>query len=85
MTSLTSCFKKDSPFISNEGALSQFQILKEAFTTASILSHSNPSLPTIVKTDASDYALGALLSQANDSGKNCKLLPDELNYEVHEK
>ncbi|MBW0491291.1 hypothetical protein O181_031006, partial [Austropuccinia psidii MF-1] len=44
-------------------ALSQFQILKEAFTTAPILSHFNPSLPTIVETDASDYALGAVLSQ----------------------
>ncbi|MBW0483236.1 hypothetical protein O181_022951 [Austropuccinia psidii MF-1] len=44
-------------------AVRQFQILKEAFTTAAILSHSNPSLPTIVETDASDYALGAVLSQ----------------------
>ncbi|MBW0506936.1 hypothetical protein O181_046651 [Austropuccinia psidii MF-1] len=44
-------------------ALSQFQILKEAFTTAPILSHFNPSLPTTAETDASDYALGAGLSQ----------------------
>ncbi|MBW0510609.1 hypothetical protein O181_050324 [Austropuccinia psidii MF-1] len=72
-------------------ALSQFQILKEAFTIAPILSHFNPSLPTIVETDASNYALGSVLSQVNDSGKHpiafdsCKLLPDELNYEVHDK
>ncbi|MBW0564820.1 hypothetical protein O181_104535, partial [Austropuccinia psidii MF-1] len=72
-------------------ALSQFQILKEAFTTAPILSHFNPSQPTIVETDASDYALGAVLSQVNDSGKHpiafdsCKLLPAELNYEIHDK
>ncbi|MBW0495145.1 hypothetical protein O181_034860 [Austropuccinia psidii MF-1] len=74
-----------------EEALSQFQILKEAFTTAPILSHFNPSLPTIVETDASDYALGAVLSQVNDSGKHPiafdshKLLPAELNYEIHDK
>ncbi|MBW0514997.1 hypothetical protein O181_054712, partial [Austropuccinia psidii MF-1] len=43
------------------------------------------------ETDASDYALGAVLSQVNDSGKNpiafdsCKLLPAELNYEIHDK
>ncbi|MBW0517148.1 hypothetical protein O181_056863 [Austropuccinia psidii MF-1] len=49
------------------------------------------SLPNIVETDASDYALGAVLSQLNDSGKNIiafdgfKPLPAELNYEVHEK
>ncbi|MBW0560703.1 hypothetical protein O181_100418 [Austropuccinia psidii MF-1] len=83
--------KKDSPFIFNEEALSHFQILKEAFTTAPILSHCDPSVPTIVETYASDYALAALLSQVNDSGKHpivfdsCKLLPAELKYEIHDK
>ncbi|MBW0578869.1 hypothetical protein O181_118584, partial [Austropuccinia psidii MF-1] len=76
---------------SSKEALSQFQVLKEPFTTAPILSHFNPSLGTIVETNASDYALGTLLSQVNDSGKhpiafdNCKLLPAELNYEIHDK
>ncbi|MBW0495880.1 hypothetical protein O181_035595 [Austropuccinia psidii MF-1] len=52
---------------------------------------SNPSLPTVVETDASDYALGAVLSQVSDSGKrpiafdSRKLLPAELNYEIHDK
>ncbi|MBW0576401.1 hypothetical protein O181_116116 [Austropuccinia psidii MF-1] len=71
-------------------ALSQFQILKEAFTTAAILSHFNPSVPTIVETDASNYALGAVLSQVNDSGNHPiefdsrKILPAALNYEIHD-
>ncbi|MBW0572736.1 hypothetical protein O181_112451, partial [Austropuccinia psidii MF-1] len=79
------------PCIFNEEALSQFQILKEACTPAPILSHCNPSLPTIVETDASDYALDAVLSQVNDSGKHPiasyshKLLQAELNYEIHDK
>ncbi|MBW0534587.1 hypothetical protein O181_074302 [Austropuccinia psidii MF-1] len=91
ITSLTSLLKKDSPFIFNKEAVSQFQILKEALTTSPILSHFNPSLPTIVETDALDYALGAVLSQVNDSGNHpiafdsCKLLPDELKYEIHDK
>ncbi|MBW0544919.1 hypothetical protein O181_084634 [Austropuccinia psidii MF-1] len=91
ITALTSLLQKDSPFIFNEEALSKSQIFKEAFTTAPILSHFNPSLPTIVETDASDYSLGAVLSQVNDSGKHPiafdshKLLPAELNYEVHDK
>ncbi|MBW0558661.1 hypothetical protein O181_098376 [Austropuccinia psidii MF-1] len=91
ITSLTSILKKYSPFIFNEEALSQFQILKEAFTTTPILSHFNPSLPTIVETDASAYAFGSVLSQVNDSGKHPiafdsrKLLPAKLNYEVHYK
>ncbi|MBW0495848.1 hypothetical protein O181_035563 [Austropuccinia psidii MF-1] len=91
ITALTSLLKKDSHFIFNEEDLSQFQILKEAFTTAPILSNFNPSLPTILETDASDYSLGAVLHQVNDSGKHpiefdsCKLLPAELNYEIHDK
>ncbi|MBW0495628.1 hypothetical protein O181_035343 [Austropuccinia psidii MF-1] len=88
---LTPLIKKDYPFIFNEEALSQLQIHKEAFTTSPILSHFNPSLPTIAENDASDYSLGSLLSQVNDSGKHpiafdsCKLLPAELNYEIHDK
>ncbi|MBW0469596.1 hypothetical protein O181_009311 [Austropuccinia psidii MF-1] len=91
ISALTSLLKKDSPFIFIEEALSQFQILKEAFTTAPILSHFNPSLPSLLETDASDYELGAVLSQVNDSGKppiefdSRKLLPAELNYEIHDK
>ncbi|MBW0487770.1 hypothetical protein O181_027485 [Austropuccinia psidii MF-1] len=86
ISALNCLLKKGSPFIFNEEALSQFQILKEAFTTAPILSHFNPSLPTIVETNTSDYALGALLSQVNDSGRHPiafdsrKLLPSELKY-----
>ncbi|MBW0475459.1 hypothetical protein O181_015174 [Austropuccinia psidii MF-1] len=91
ITALTSLLKNDSPFIFNEEALSQFQILEESFTTAPILSHFSPSLPTIVETDASDYALGAVPSQVNDSGKHpiefdsCKILPAELKYKIHDK
>ncbi|MBW0474576.1 hypothetical protein O181_014291, partial [Austropuccinia psidii MF-1] len=64
---------------------------KEAFTIAPILSHFDPSLPTIVETDVSDYALGAVLSHISDSGKHPiafnsrKLIPAELNYEIHDK
>ncbi|MBW0572504.1 hypothetical protein O181_112219, partial [Austropuccinia psidii MF-1] len=91
ITALTSLLKKDSPFIFNEEALSQLQILKKAFTTAPILSHFNPFLPNVVVTDASDYTLGSVLSQVNDSGNHpiafdsSKLLPAELNYEFHDK
>ncbi|MBW0465697.1 hypothetical protein O181_005412 [Austropuccinia psidii MF-1] len=91
ISSLTSFLKKDSCFLLNEEALGQFHQLKEPFTTAPILSHFNPSLPTIAETDASNYALGAVLSQVSDSGKHPiafdsrNLIPAELNYEIHEK
>ncbi|MBW0565070.1 hypothetical protein O181_104785 [Austropuccinia psidii MF-1] len=88
---LTSFLKKDSCFPLYEKALSQFHQLKEAFTTAPILSHFNPSLPAIVEPDASNYALDAVLSQSSDSGKHPiafdshKLIPAELNYEIYYK
>ncbi|MBW0535388.1 hypothetical protein O181_075103 [Austropuccinia psidii MF-1] len=65
--------------------------LEEAFKTAPIISHFNPSLPTILETDASDYAMGAVLSQVSDSEKHPiafdshEILTSELNYEVHDK
>ncbi|MBW0568515.1 hypothetical protein O181_108230, partial [Austropuccinia psidii MF-1] len=52
---------------------------------------SNPSLPTIVETNASNYSWGAVLSQVSDSGKHHiafnsrKLIPEEINYEIHGK
>ncbi|MBW0582415.1 hypothetical protein O181_122130 [Austropuccinia psidii MF-1] len=91
ISSLTSFLKKDSRFPLNEEALRKFHQLKEEFTIAPILSHFYPSLPTIVETDAYNYALGVVLSQISDSGKHPiafdsrKLLPAELNYEIHDK
>ncbi|MBW0495825.1 hypothetical protein O181_035540 [Austropuccinia psidii MF-1] len=91
ISSLTRFLKTDSCFPLNDEALSQFHQLKEAFTTAPVLSHFNPSLPTMVETDASDYALGAVLSQVSDSGKHPiafyrrKPIPAELSYEIHGK
>ncbi|MBW0476106.1 hypothetical protein O181_015821 [Austropuccinia psidii MF-1] len=70
ISSITSFLKKDSHFPLHEEALRQFQQLKEAFTIAPLLSHFYPSLTTIVETDASDYALVAVLSQISDSGKH---------------
>ncbi|MBW0583711.1 hypothetical protein O181_123426 [Austropuccinia psidii MF-1] len=91
ISSLTSFLKEDSHFPLNKEALRQFHQLKEEFTISPILSHFDPSLPTSVETYASDYALGAVLSQFSDSGKHPiafdsgKLLRAELNYEIHDK
>ncbi|MBW0467022.1 hypothetical protein O181_006737 [Austropuccinia psidii MF-1] len=83
---LSSFLKKDSCLPLNEEVPSQSHQLKEDFTTAPILSHFIPSLPTIVETNSSDYALGAVLSQVSDSGKHPiafdshKHIPADLNY-----
>ena len=39
-----------------------FQELKKRFTTAPILAHFQPQKPVIIESDASDFALGAVLS-----------------------
>ncbi|MBW0570996.1 hypothetical protein O181_110711 [Austropuccinia psidii MF-1] len=91
ISSLTKFLKKGSCFHLHEEDLRQFHKPKVAFTTAPISSHFNASLPTIVETDASYYALGAVQSQVSYSGKHpiafdsCKRLPSELNYEIHDK
>jgi hypothetical protein len=40
-----------------------FKLLKHKFMEAPILVHFFPKRPTIVETDASNFALGAILSQ----------------------
>ena len=50
----------------------------------------NPSLPYLVTTDASGFAVGATLSQDQGKGQqpiaflSKKMLPAELNYPAHE-
>ena len=70
-----------------------FQELKKRFTTAPILAHFDPNIEAIVETDASDFALGGVLSQRNtETGKlhpiafhSRKFSPAEINYEIHDK
>ena len=69
-----------------------FQALKSAFTSAPVLTHWVPDKPIIVETDASDYALGAILSIQTDSGEihpmafhSHTFSAPELNYDIHDK
>jgi hypothetical protein len=67
-----------------------FTQLKESMSTGPILILPDPKLPYVVATDASGYAIGAMLGQ--DQGKGVqpiaflskKMLPAEKNYPVHE-
>jgi len=49
-------------------AQAAFDTLKMAFTSAPVLIHPDPAKPFIVETDASDFALGAILSQFGIDG-----------------
>jgi hypothetical protein len=69
-----------------------FVNLKECFTTVLILTLFNPKRQGIVETDASDFALGAVLSQKGDDDMlhpiayhSRKFSPAEINHEIHDK
>lgn len=69
-----------------------FDALKKAFTEAPVLAYFDPSKPPIIEPDASDYALGSIMSQKQDDGRihpvafhSRKLIPAEMNYEIHDK
>ena len=68
-----------------------FPELKQRFTTASILAHFDIQQPVIIETDASDFAIGAVLLQRGDEGRlhpvafhSRKFQPVEINYEIHD-
>ena len=68
-----------------------FEYLKRCFTRALILCHLHPDCDTVVETDASDYALGFILSQLQEKRlhsvafHSCKLNSAEPNYDIHHK
>lgn len=90
-TPLTRFTRKGEAFVWDTAAAVAFKTLKEAFEGDLILRHYNPLLPVELETDASDFAIGAVLLQRHDSHlrpvafSSCKLNPAELNYEVYDK
>ncbi|SGZ26524.1 BQ5605_C024g09932 [Microbotryum silenes-dioicae] len=88
---LTRLLKKNTPFLLDSAALSSLDRLKQIFTSGAILCHFNPLLPSIIETDASDFAISGILSQVTDGHlrpvafMSRKMLPAEQNYEIHDK
>jgi hypothetical protein len=89
---LTRLLKKGAVFLFDAPARRAFQALKTAFTSAPILRHFDPALETTIESDASDYAISAILSQVQPSGLlhpvaflSRKMSPAERNYDVHDK
>ena len=68
-----------------------FEELKKRFITAPILCHFFPDRETIDENDASDFALGCVLSQFKDKRlhpvafHSRKLRDPERNYEIDDK
>ena len=69
-----------------------FATLKQAFTSAPILVHVDPAKPSTLETDASDFAIGAILSQPDSEGAlhpccfySRSLNPAETRYDIRDK
>jgi RNase H-like domain found in reverse transcriptase/Reverse transcriptase (RNA-dependent DNA polymerase) len=90
-TPLTALLHKDQKFEWSEEAQQAFNILKERLTTTPVLLLPDSTKPFMVTTDASDYAIGAVLTQDQGKGEqpvayeSRKLSSAEQNYAIHEK
>ena len=69
-----------------------FEALKKAFTTTPILIHPNFQKPFFLESDASDFALGVVLSQPSEDGRlhsiafhSRKFTVAEINYDIYDK
>ena len=88
---LTALLGEGRQFVWNETTERSFQALKEAISSAPVLRIYDPELPTTVETDASGFAIGAVLFQTDADGSarpvaftSRKLSAAERNYPVHE-
>jgi hypothetical protein len=75
-----------------EAARSALATSKHLFTVATILMHSRSETPTVIETDASDFALAAVLSESQIQETKWlhpvayhsrKFKPTEINYDAH--
>lgn len=89
-TPLMKLTSAQTPFVWSSAAEEAFQTLKKRFTTASVLTHPDPSTQFVVEVDASDTGVGAVLSQYSPSDSKIHpcaffsrcLTPAERNYDV---
>ena len=89
---LTTLLKKDRQWLWETQQDEAFKLLKKAFTSMPVLQFPDPDLQFIIECDASDFALGSVLSQHGLDGRlhplsfySRKFTPPEINYEVYDK
>ena len=91
-TPLTSLTRKAAKFVRSPATETAFRTLQQAFTTTPILRHFQPTQPLTIEADASDFALGCILSQPSANGDlhpvcfySRKFTHAELNYPIYDK
>ena len=88
---LTNLLKKEQRFDWAKQEEQAFSNIKESLTRAPVLKIADPKSKYTVATDASDFAIGAVLTQKEGKDdrpiafESRKLSPAEVNYATHEK
>ena len=90
---LTNLTQKDTPFQWSPPQEAAFQQLKSAFQSAPVLAHFDPDHQIIIETDASDFAIGTILSQLQPADNDIHpiafhsrtMAPAERNYDIYDK
>lgn len=89
---LNRLLKKNAGFIWGSDEQACFNKIKSAFKDASFLAHPDETKEFVVETDASDFAIGGILSQHDGNGVlkpicfySRQLNPAEKNYEVYDR
>ena len=88
---LTTLTKKNVPFVWGELQQKAFESLKKEFDVGRVLAHPDISKPFVLETDASDVALGGVLSQYEGDVLRPvafyarQLAAAERNYEIYDK
>ena len=91
---LTEMRKKDAMFVWSPACQEAFDGLRSTLTNAVMRHHFDPSLPTMISTDAADGCLGAAMHQAIPANQSQPrpvaftsktMIPAERNYFIHDK
>jgi RNase H-like domain found in reverse transcriptase len=89
---LTRLTWENIPWNFDESCKLAFLTLKQAFISTPILTHYKSGCPLVIKTDASDYALAAILPQVKSNGEihpitylSRTFSDTKLNYNTHDK
>ena len=89
---LTNLTRNDTPWVWAQREQEAFDKLKEQFDEGKVLVPFDASKEITVETDASDYAIGAVINQQDEQGRqrpiafySRKMTSAELNYEIHDK
>ena len=88
---LSDLTKKDQRYEWTPACQQASDALKSRFCEAPVLVHFLSGRPTVIETDASDYALGAVMSQECEDGRlhpvafhSRMFKPAEINYDIHD-